>query len=98
MRWFLGLKLEESVSDHSTISQLRRRKFKDSTIFQKIFEEFVKKYMEVGLVKGKMLLTDSAHIRANARKKRSEIIKVSDIPLEYMKKLDKEALEMDLIK
>jgi transposase len=29
-RWFLGLDLDDDVPDHSTFSQLRRRKFKDS--------------------------------------------------------------------
>lgn len=96
-RWFLGLELEDAVPDHSTISQLRRRKFKDTTIFQEIFDEVVRKCMEVGLVSGKMLLTDSTHVRANARNDRCEIIEVPDTPSEYMKKLDKEALEIGLI-
>jgi len=33
-KWFLGLELEDKVPDHSTISQLRRRKFKDTTILR----------------------------------------------------------------
>ena len=54
--------------------------------------------MEAGLVSGKMLLTDSTHVRANARNDCSEVIEVPDTPSEYMKKLDKEALEIGLIK
>jgi hypothetical protein len=53
--------------------------------------------MEVGLVSGKMLLTDSTHIRANARNDCCEVIEVPDTPSEYMKKLDNEALEIGLI-
>ena len=91
-KWFLGLELEDKVPDHSTISQLRRRKFKDTTVFEDIFDEIVRKCMDVGLVRGKMLLTDSTHVRANARNDCSEVIEVPDTPSEYMKKLDKEAL------
>jgi len=41
--------------------------------------------MEAGLVSGKMILTDSAHFRANARNNRREIIEVLDTLSEYMK-------------
>ncbi|MBQ8011292.1 MAG: transposase [Oscillospiraceae bacterium] len=97
-RWFLGIELDEPVPDHSTISQLRRRKFSGTTIFQDIFDEIVRKCMEEGLVTGKLLLTDSTHIKANARKDLREIIEVPDTPTEYMQKLDREAFEMGLIK
>lgn len=97
-RWFLGIELDEPVPDHSTISQLRRRKFSGTTIFQDIFDEIVRKCMEEGLVTGKLLLTDSTHIRANARNDLREVIEVPDTPSEYMQKLDREAFEMGLIK
>ena len=54
--------------------------------------------MEEGLVTGKLLLTDSTHIRANARNDLREAIEVPDTPSEYMQKLDREAFEMGLIK
>ena len=96
-RWFLGIDLDERVPDHSTISQLRRRKFSGSAIFQEIFDEIVRKCMDAGLVSGKLLLTDSTHIRANARNDLREVIEVPDTPSEYMKKLDQEAYETGLI-
>ena len=95
--WFVGLCLDGVVPDHSTISQLRRRKFKNTAIFEEIFDEIVRKCMEAGLVSRKMLLTDSTHVRANARNGRSEVIEVPDTLSEYMKKLDKEALEKGII-
>lgn len=97
-RWFLRIELDESVPDHSTISQLRRRKFSGTTVFQDIFDEIVRKCIAAGLVAGKLLLTDSTHIKANARSDLREVINVSDTPSEYMKKLDKEAYETGLIK
>ena len=45
------------------------------------------------MVSGKLLLTDSTHILANAAKEKREIIEVPDTPSEYVKKLDREALE-----
>lgn len=69
-RWFLGLELGDTVPDHSTISQLRRRKFRGTTVFQEIFDEVVRKCIEARLVSGKLLLTDSTHILANANKDR----------------------------
>ena len=97
-RWFLGIDLDECVPDHSTISQLRRRKFDGTTLFRDIFDEVVRKCIEVGLIDGKLLLTDSTHIRANARNDLREIIEVPDTPTEYMQKLDREAYELGLIK
>ena len=73
-RWFLGIDLDERVPDHSTISQLRRRKFDGTTLFRDIFDEVVRKCIEAGLIDGKLLLTDSTHIRANARNDLREVI------------------------
>ena len=97
-RWFLGIDLDERVPDHSTISQLRRRKFDGTTVFRDIFDEVVCKCIETGLVDGKLLLTDSTRIRANARNDLREVIEVPDTPTEYMQKLDREAYELGLIK
>lgn len=37
-RWFLGLDLDDTVPDHSTISQNRRRRFRESGLFRRLFE------------------------------------------------------------
>ena len=97
-RWFLGIDLDERVPDHSTISQLRRRKFDGTSVFRDVFDEIVRKCIETGLVSGKLLMTDSTHIRANANHEMREIIEVPDTPTEYMQKLDREAYELGLIK
>ena len=97
-RWFLGIDLVERVPDHSTISQLRRRKFDGTSVFRDVFDEIVRKCIETGLVSGKLLMTDSTHIRANANHEMREIIEVPDTPTEYMQKLDREAYELGLIK
>lgn len=97
-RWFLGIDFDEIVPDHSTISQLRRRKFKDSSLFQEIFDEIVIKCIKTGLVTGKLLLTDSTHIKANATNSLRETITIEDKPSKYIQKLDEMAISEGLIK
>ena len=42
LRWYLGLNLIDRVPDHSTISQLRRRKSSFRKVFRRLFEEVVR--------------------------------------------------------
>ncbi|MBN6185562.1 IS1182 family transposase [Aneurinibacillus sp. BA2021] len=69
-RWFLGLGLNDPVPHHSTISWNRRTRFKDTTIFQDIFDEIVLQAMNHRMVGGRVLFTDSTHLKANANKKK----------------------------
>jgi len=68
-RWFLGLDIGERVPDHSTISQNRRRRFHGERVFRRVFERVLWICMEKGLVDGKLILTDSTHVKANASRK-----------------------------
>ncbi len=65
-RWFLGIDFDERVPDHFTISKLKHRKFDGTSVFRDAFDMLVRKCIEVGLIDGKLLLTDSTHIKANA--------------------------------
>lgn len=96
-RWFLGIDLDEPVPDHSTFSQLRRRKFNGIGLFEKIFDEVVRLCMEHGLITGKLLLTDSTHVRANARNDLYETVTVTDAPSEYIRRLNEQAVEEGLL-
>ena len=96
-RWFLGIDLDEPVPDHSTFSQLRRRKFNGTTLFEDIFEQVVRLCIEKGLITGKLLLTDSTHVRANARNDLYETITVADEPSAYIKRLNEKAIEDGLL-
>jgi transposase len=95
-RWFLGLDLDERVPDHSTISQLRRRKLNGTDLFRKLFERALAVCIDKGLVDGKLILTDSTHLKANASK-RSEIkVEVEKSAVAYWERLDKyEAAERE---
>lgn len=78
-RWFLGLTLKDKVPDSSTLSQNRRRRFSESTIYQEIFDEIVLQAMQRRLVDGKVIYTDSTHLKANANKHkfRKEVVQKS---------------------
>lgn len=67
-RWFLGLSLTDKVPDHSTISFNRRTRFLNTTIFEEIFDEIVRQAINHRMVDGRILMTDSTHIKANANK------------------------------
>jgi len=93
-RWFLGFGLTDKVPDASTISQNRRRRFVDSTIYQEIFDQIVEQAQSQGLVSGRILYTDSTHLKASANKNKLDTQQVKVEPLEYLEALD-EAIEED---
>jgi transposase len=49
-RCFCGFDLMDRIPDHSTFSQNRRRRFKDSAIFRQIFNRIVGQCIEAGIV------------------------------------------------
>jgi transposase len=87
-RWFLGLGLKDKVPDHSTISFNRHNRFGKTTIFQDIFDEIVELAKRHRMVAGRVLITDSTHLKANANKKKFETKKVDVSPRSYLKELD----------
>ncbi|WP_415537545.1 transposase [Dehalobacter sp. 4CP] len=89
-RWFLGLDLEDKVPDHSVFSQNRKRRFKDTEVFQEIFNTVVKKCAEAGLIGGECVVMDSTHIKANAANGNAEKVLLMEGPNEYWQKLNDE--------
>jgi transposase len=64
-RWFCGFDLMDTIPDHSTFSQNRRRRFSDSTIFRQIFNQIVSDCIETGLVSGEAAVSDGSFIPDN---------------------------------
>ena len=87
-KWFCGLNISEKAPDATTISQNRRRKFRQNDIAEKIFEEILRQCIEKGLVAGKVLYTDSTHVKAKANKHKKRTVTVEVTPKEYMAQLD----------
>jgi transposase DDE domain len=88
LRWYLGLDLFDRVPDHSTVSQLRRRKPSFRKVFRRLFEEVVGQCVEKGLVSGRVVGVDSTHVRANASRASEELVEVAEEAGVYWERLD----------
>ena len=87
-RWFLGLRLTDKVPDASTFSQNRRRRFAGTGIEQEIFDAIVEQAIEHKLIGGRVLYTDSTHLKANANKRHYEMVVLEQTPAAYLAELD----------
>lgn len=87
-RWFCGLDITDKVPDHATISVNRQRRFKGNNIAEQIFNEILCQAIEKGLVDGKLMYTDSTHVKAKANKHKKEAVEVAVTPKYYMEQLD----------
>jgi transposase len=89
-RWFLGFGLRDKVPDASTLSQNRRRRFIESTIYQEIFDNIVMQAIEKKLVDGRDLYTDSTHLKANANRKKFYEVEARRSAREYLEELERD--------
>ncbi|MCM3274342.1 IS1182 family transposase [Paenibacillus elgii] len=92
-RWFVGLGLTDRVPDHSTLS-LNRKRLQDSDVVQEIFDHIVFKAIELRMVAGRVLITDSTHLKANANKRKFIKQEVEKSVKTYLDDLD-EAVQAD---
>ncbi len=88
LRWYLGLDLFDRVPDHSTISQLRRRKPAFRKVFRRLFEEVVSQCVEKGFVSGRLAVTDSTHVKANASRASEYLVEAREEAGNYWERLD----------
>ena len=65
-RWFCRLDLEDRVPHHSTFSENRLGRFRDSDILRQVFERVVRAGMDQGLVKGEGFAIDASVMEADA--------------------------------
>lgn len=91
-RWFLGLGLKDTVPDHSTIS-LNRRRLQGTSIFQEIFDEIVEQAIQHRMVGGRILFSDSTHLKANANKKKFNKQIITATTQSYLKDLEQAVTE-----
>ncbi len=93
-RWFIGFGLTDKIPDASTFSQNRRRRFTESTIYQEIFDEVVLQAMRRHLLSGRVLYTDSTHLKASANKGKFKKEQVEKSIRGYLAELE-EAIDQD---
>src|SRR4029077_7265275 len=65
-RWFCRLDLDDAIPHHSTFSENRLNRFRESDILRHIFERIVIAAMVMGLVKGEGFAVDASVMEANA--------------------------------
>ena len=93
-RWFIGYGLTDKIPDASTFSQNRRRRFTESTVYQEIFDEIVLQAMRRKWINGRILYTDSTHLKANANKHKFKKKHVEASTRNYLAELEA-AIETD---
>lgn len=86
LRWFVGLDLDRDAWDASTFSQNRRRRFDESGVLEKLFDETVQRALAEGLV-SRHVSADGTLVRANASFKSFVPIEVALDPEEYKQRL-----------
>jgi transposase len=87
-RWFARFRLTDRVPDASTFSQNRRRRFTDTTVYQEIFDAIVQQAIGRDMVEGRVLYTDSTHLKANANKRKFDLVELEPSPSAYLAALD----------
>ena len=65
-RWFCRLGLEGKVPNHSTFSENRHGRFRESNIFRHLFEWVLQRCMSAGLVRGEGFAVDASLVKADA--------------------------------
>lgn len=87
-RWFLRMKLTDDVFDASTLSQNRKRRFNGTDMAQVIFDTIVEQAMAHGLVEGRVIYTDSTHLKASANKNKYDLAQLTKSRSDYWDDLD----------
>lgn len=89
-RWFLGLDFYDKVPHFSTFSKNYQRRFKDTDIFEQIFNEILSQAMDYGLVDTKVQFVDATHVKAHANRHKTIKKEVSKHTKKYQNQLNKE--------
>lgn len=91
-RWFCGFELCDTIPDHSTFSKTRTRKWQQSNLFQKVFQEILKQCILSGLVDGETMVADGSYLPANvSRESWVDVeIEVEQSMYSYLDSLDEE--------
>jgi len=70
-RWFLGYDMTDKVPHFTTFGKNYERRFKDSGIFEKIFERVLMEAVQCKFLDAKSVFIDSTHIKASANKNKA---------------------------
>ena len=86
-RWYLGLSIYDEIPNYSTWSQNYIRRYKDSNVFNQIFDTILNQAIEYGFVDMETVFGDGTHQKANANKNKHK-----DVEVEIVKKVYEDAM------
>ncbi len=76
-RWFLNLPFPEKAPDHSTLSKVYERKFKETGVYEQLFLEIMDQIRSYNLLNTENIYIDGTHIKACANKKLHKTVEIS---------------------
>ena len=71
-RWFLGLELYDPVPHFSTFGKNYTRRFKDTDLFEQIFQHILEECYRFRLVDPTEIFVDATHVKARANNKKMQ--------------------------
>ena len=89
-RWFLGLDFYDKIPHFTTFSQNYRRRFKDTDIFEKIFENILNQAYNKGFVDDTIQFVDATHVKAHANRHKNIKKEIKATTKTYQEELDQE--------
>lgn len=89
-RWFLGLGFNDPVPHFTTFGKNYERRFKDTDLFEQIFQQILKQAIDHGFVNTKVQFVDATHVKAHANRHKYQRVKVVKKVRSYQDKLDQE--------
>lgn len=92
-RWFLGLDFYDKVPHFSTFGKDYERRFKNTDIFNQIFENILTQAISYGFVDTKIQFIDSTHVKTHANRHKNQKVKIKKKVKSYQRKLEKEVNE-----
>lgn len=92
-RWFLGYSLDDRIPHFTTFGKNYERRFKDTDIFENIFQNILAEAIKKGFVDPKAVFVDSTHVKANANKKKFTKETLEIEMKAYQQDLEKEIAE-----
>lgn len=89
-RWFLGLDMGDKVPHFSTFGKNYTRRFKDTDLFEQIFERILAECYKFKLVDSTEVFVDATHVKARANNKKMQKRIAHEEALFYEEMLRKE--------
>lgn len=92
-KWFLGIGLREEPMHYSTFFKNFERRFRNTDLFEKIFEHSVELAMEKGLIDTERIYVDGTHVKAHANANKYTLEEKEPVARSFEKELLKEVEE-----